>query len=95
MTRLGRVDRVLKTVLYGLAGLALAVVLSLGAFAIAGRRLSHPAPTITISGPPPPSLSSPPSILPSSSPRPHDDDAKDPGADDHGGQGHDDGDEDD
>lgn len=37
--------------LYGLAGLGLAIVLSLGAFAVAGRRLSNPAPTIAISGP--------------------------------------------
>jgi hypothetical protein len=43
-------ERGIKTMLYGLAGLGLAIVLSLGAFAVAGRRLSNPAPTITISG---------------------------------------------
>jgi hypothetical protein len=36
--------------LYGIAGLGLAIVLSLGAFAVAGRRLSNPGPTINISG---------------------------------------------
>lgn len=39
-----------KMVAYGLAGIALALAMSLGAFALAGSTLSHPPPTVRIVG---------------------------------------------
>jgi hypothetical protein len=40
------VNATLKTILLGLGGLALAVLLSLGAFALAGRSLSEPSTSV-------------------------------------------------
>ena len=39
-----------KMVAYGLAGIALALAMSLGAFALAGSTLSQPPPTVRIVG---------------------------------------------
>ena len=61
-----------KMVAYGLAGIALALAMSLGAFALAGSTLSQPPPTVRIVGT-------------TQTPRPHATATPSASLDDHGG----------
>ena len=96
-----------KMVAYGLAGIALALAMSLGAFALAGSTLSQPPPTVRIVGTtqsPRPHTTTP---IHTASPDDHGSETPEPtqatsaspddhgGGDDHSGSGSGDGDHDD
>jgi hypothetical protein len=88
------VNTTLKTILMGLGGLALAIVLSLGAFALAGRSLSGP-PTALLAPSASPAGGSRPSHAVSPEPSPSRQGSSSPSAqasasassDDHSGSG--------
>ena len=78
-----------KMVAYGLAGIALALAMSLGAFALAGSTLSQPPPTVRIVGATQTPRSHAATATPTASPDDHGDGTTEPSAtatpDDHGG----------
>ena len=80
-----------KMVAYGLAGIALALAMSLGAFALAGSTLSQPPPTVRIVGVTQTPRSHSVTSTPTSSPDDHGGGTTDPtpsataSPDDHGG----------
>ena len=77
-----------KVILIGLGGLVLAVALSLGAFALAGRSVGEPATAVQIATPSPPHGSKPDHHDQGATPTAHDDGSSPEPGDDHGGGGH-------